>query len=97
MLPVVRTSAQVARSIIIYSWVMVATSLVLIPVAPMGWLYAVGSVLLGAAFLYMAYQLRGAARRDVNVQRVAMRVFHGSITYLALLFLLIAVDPFFTR
>jgi heme o synthase len=96
MLPVVRTPIQVARSIIIYSWVMVATSLVLIPVAPMGWIYAVGSVLLGAAFVALTYQLLGATRSDLNVQRVAMRVFHGSITYLALLFLLVAVDPFFT-
>jgi len=96
MLPVVRTPEQVANHITVYAWIMVATSFVLIPVAPMGWIYAVGSIVLGAFFLYMTYQLRSATRTDVNVPRVAMRVFHGSITYLALLFLLVAIDPFVT-
>ena len=95
MLPVVRTDIQVAGSIIRYSWVMVATSLVLIPVAPMGWVYGIGAAALGAAFLGEAHLLR---RRIVagsaDVTKTAMRLFHGSITYLALLFLLVALDPF---
>lgn len=103
MLPVVRTEKQVTGSIIGYSWVMVATSLVLIPVAPMGWVYSIGAVLLGAAFLWQAYVLRGkviaAATPDgspttPDVLKAAMRLFHWSITYLALLFLLVAIDPF---
>lgn len=103
MLPVVRTEKQVTASIIGYSWVMVATSLVLIPVAPMGWVYSIGAVLLGAAFLWQAYVLRGkvvaAATPDgspttPDVLKAAMRLFHWSITYLALLFLLVAIDPF---
>ena len=95
MLPVVRTELQVTSSILRYSWVMVLTSLVLIPVAPMGWVYGVGAVLLGAAFLWMAYRLRREVREGADdVSQVAMRLFHGSITYLALLFLLVAVDPF---
>ncbi len=94
MLPVVRTPTQVANHITAYAWIMVATSFVLVPVAPMGWVYALGSVILGAFFLVMTYQLRNATRADLNVSRVAMRVFHGSITYLALLFLLVAIDPF---
>lgn len=95
MLPVVRTDVQVTSSILRYSWVMVATSLLLIPVAPMGWVYAVGAVLLGAAFLWVAYRLRGQVRAGLDdVSQVAMRLFHGSITYLALLFGLVALDPF---
>ncbi len=95
MLPVVRTDPQVANSIIAYAWVMVAVSLVLIPVAPMGWIYGVGAVVLGAAFMWEAYLLkrRISAGAD-SVTATAMRLFHGSITYLALLFLLIAIDPF---
>ena len=95
MLPVVRTEAQVATSIIRYSWVMVATSLLLIVVAPMGWVYGIGAAVLGAAFLWEAYLLRrrvASGSRDVTA--TAMRLFHGSITYLALLFLLVALDPF---
>lgn len=95
MLPVVATPAVVARAIVLYAWAMVATSLVLIPVAPMGWAYGAGAVLLGAAFLAMAHGLRRAVRSgSPAVSAVAMRLFHGSITYLALLFLLVALDPF---
>lgn len=95
MLPVVRSEAQVTASILRYSWVMVAVSLALIPIAPMGWVYSVGAVLLGGAFIVMAYRLRASvihASGDVTVR--AMRLFHGSITYLALLFLLVALEPF---
>jgi heme o synthase len=95
MLPVVRSEVQVTASILRYSWVMVAVSLVLIPVAPMGWVYAAGAVVLGAGFIAMAYRLRSAvvnASGDVTAR--AMRLFHGSITYLALLFLLVALEPF---
>jgi protoheme IX farnesyltransferase len=95
MLPVVRTDAQVANSIIAYAWVMVGVSLLLIPVAPMGWVYGVGAAILGAAFMYEAYLLkRRIATGAESVTATAMRLFHGSITYLALLFLLVAIDPF---
>ena len=66
MLPVVRTDGQVANSIIVYTWVMVATSLVLVPVAPMGWVYGIGADLLGAAFLWEAYLLQAAHRRRLR-------------------------------
>lgn len=101
MLPVVRPTSVVVRSIVIYSWVMVATSLLLVPVARMGWVYATGAVLLGAGFIILAYRLRSAARSLGDTGGAApaliapaMRLFHGSITYLALLFLLVALDPF---
>lgn len=95
MLPVVRTAPQVAVSITRYSWVMVATSLLLIPIAPMGPVYAAMALVLGAAFLWQAYVLRRVTRQDESrVEAVAMRLFHGSITYLALLFLAVAIDPF---
>jgi protoheme IX farnesyltransferase len=95
MLPVLRTDLQVSRQIIIYSWVMVAISLLLVPVAPMGIVYTVSAIVLGAMFLVMAYQLQAAARRaDADITKIAMRLFHWSISYLALLFLAVAVDPF---
>lgn len=94
MLPVVRTESSVISHIIAYSWVMVAVSLLLIPVAPMGIVYTIAAAVLGAGFVIMAYRLRAASRRDGDVGRAAMRLFHGSITYLALLFLAVALDPF---
>lgn len=95
MLPVVRTEVQVATSIIAYTWAMVATSLILIPVAPMGWVYGIGAAILGAGFLWEAHLLRRRVLAGAGtVTATAMRLFHGSITYLALLFLLVALDPF---
>jgi len=67
---------------------------VLIPVAHMGWLYGVGAVVLGGVFVYLAYALRARVSDPGQVLPAAMRLFHGSITYLALLFLLVAIDPF---
>jgi len=93
MLPVVAERPVVMRQITIYSWAMVLTSLVLIPVAPMGWVYIVGSVLLGAVFLWEAHALGRRVRRGDDDVR-PMRLFHWSITYLALLFLAVAIDPF---
>ena len=95
MLPVVRTERQVGTSIVRYSWVMVAMSLLLVPVAPMGWVYGIGAALLGAGFLLEAHRLRSRiSAGSADVSATAMRLFHGSITYLALLFLLVALDPF---
>jgi protoheme IX farnesyltransferase len=91
MLPVVASLSTVAREIIGYSWAMVITSLALVPAASMSPFYAVAAVLLGAWFLYEAHSLlRRVARGDRDVR--PMRLFHGSISYLALLFLAVAVD-----
>jgi heme o synthase len=95
MLPVVRPDTFVAASIVRYAWVMVAVSLVLVPVAPMGWVYGIGAAVLGGAFLWEAHLLkRRVDSGSGDVTAIAMRLFHGSITYLALLFLLVAIDPF---
>jgi len=94
MLPVEREPVAVGRQIVAYSWVMVATSLVLVPVAPMGWVYTATAVLAGALFLVEAHRLHLAARRGVTGAALRpMRLFHYSITYVTLLFLAVAVDP----
>jgi protoheme IX farnesyltransferase len=90
MLPVVAEERVVARQIVAYSWVMVATSLLLIGVGEMSWLYSGIAVVLGALFLWEAHQLQTRVRRGADAR--PMRLFHGSITYLAVLFLAIAVD-----
>ena len=93
MLPVVAGLPRVAREIIGYSWAMVLTSLLLVPLGGMSAFYAAAAALLGAAFLWEAHALlRRVSRGDRDVK--AMRLFHGSISYLALLFLAVAIDPF---
>lgn len=121
MLPVVRPAVSVARHIVAYSWLMVLTSLVLIVVAPMGPVYAIGATVLGVAFLWQAYRLWASIRRDTREGhrgesqearadgsqdgdalrtysprslKLSMQLFHGSISYLAIVFLLVGLDPF---
>jgi protoheme IX farnesyltransferase len=94
MLPVVADPVVVARRVVAYSWVMVAVTLTLIPVAPTGPFYAGAAVLLGAAFLREAHLLYSRAGRGLTGSALGpMRLFHGSISYLTLLFVAIAIDP----
>ncbi|MGG5257226.1 heme o synthase [Phycicoccus avicenniae] len=94
MLPVERGPVAVGRQVVAYSWVMVATSLVLVPVASMGWLYAGTALVAGALFVAEAHRLLGAAKRGLEGPALKpMRLFHYSITYVTVVFLAVAVDP----
>jgi protoheme IX farnesyltransferase len=93
MLPVVADAVTVARQVVAYSWVMVAVSLLLWPVAGTSALYGVAAMVLGAGFLREAHVLLRRARGGTSVEAAAMRLFHGSITYLTLLFVAVGLDP----
>jgi protoheme IX farnesyltransferase len=93
MLPVTDTPQVVAKQIIIYSWVMVVTTLVLIPIADMNWLYSSIAIASGAQFIYEAYALQSRVRKNLD-ELNPMRLFHWSISYLSLVFLAIGIDPF---
>jgi heme o synthase len=92
MLPVVASARVVAGRVVAYSWAMVAASVALVPVAHTTAFYAVAAAVLGAGFLAEAYALRARVRSGRPDLR-PMRLFHGSITYLTLLFVAVAVDP----
>ncbi|MDQ3105708.1 MAG: heme o synthase [Actinomycetota bacterium] len=94
MLPVVAAPSVVVRRIVWYSWATVATSLLLWPVAGTGPFYPLAAATLGAALLAGAYRLLSGARAGTQAwEGQAMRLFHGSNLYLALLFLAVAIDP----
>ncbi len=98
MLPVVASAATVGRRIVTYSWLTVATSLLLWPVASTGWFYPAVAGVLGCVLLGQAHAL--AVRSRATSEPVAikpMRLFHFSNAYLALLFLAVALDPLLTR
>lgn len=98
MLPVVKPAREVGRQIVLYSWVMVATSLLLWPVADTGWFYPVCAVVLGAVFLVEAHRMWGRSKgTEVLSQIKPMRLFHSSNLYLSLLFVAVAIDPLLTR
>src|SRR5262249_9769517 len=87
MLPVVATPATVARKILWYSYAMVAATLALVPRA--GWVYGIVAAVLGAWFLTEAHRLQGRIAK--GEAPAPMRLFHLSITYLTVLFTVIAV------
>ena len=91
MLAVVRGRAQVGLQVILYAWATVACSLLLVPVASMGVLYTVVAAASGGWFIYETHRLYNLAIRHEHVS--PMRVFHGSISYLTLLFLAVGIDP----
>ncbi|WP_101524552.1 heme o synthase [Nocardioides houyundeii] len=94
MLPVVKPAAEVGRQIVIYSWVMVATSLLLWPVADTGIVYPVVAAVLGGVFLLEAHRMWGRAKRSDSLTDISpMRLFHSSNLYLSLLFVAVALDP----
>jgi protoheme IX farnesyltransferase len=91
MLGVVRGRATVGLQVVLYAWATIACSLLLIPIASMGVLYAVVAALSGSWFLVEAHRLYEGAIRDAEAR--PMRVFHASITYLTLVFLAVGLDP----
>ncbi len=91
MLGVVRGRATVGLQIILYAWATVASSLLLIPVANMGIVYTVVALVTGGWFIVESHRLYGSAIRGQEGK--PMKVFHGSIGYLSLLSLAIAIDP----
>jgi protoheme IX farnesyltransferase len=95
MLPVLATNEAVAKQIVAYSWVMVAVSLALWPLGHTSVVYPVTAALLGALWLKEAHGLLARAKSGiVGAKLKEMRLFHWSITYLTLLFVEIAIDPF---
>nr|WP_264372228.1 heme o synthase [Georgenia thermotolerans] len=93
MLPVVADDVRVARQILAYGAAMVAATLALIPVAGMGWVYTAAAVVAAAWFLGICVRLYRRALHPERGKLAAMKVFHGSITYLTIVFVAVAVDP----
>ena len=91
MLPVVAQNKTVGRQIILYAYAYFASTLLLIPVADMGLIYTSVAVIAGVWFTWESHLLYKQAL--VGEIRNPMRLFHGSITHLTLLFIAIAVDP----
>lgn len=87
MLPVVRGERETVKQIVLYSFVMVAATVVPFLWGTLGVAYLVAAIVLGAGFIWLAVQL---ARR--TTPRHASLLFHSSLLYLALVFVAAAVD-----
>lgn len=91
MLSVTEGETAVSLQTVLYAWATVICSLLLVPVAPMGWLYTVVALGSGGWFVWESHVLY---HRTISGDRPRpMKVFHLSITYLTLLFLAVGIDP----
>ena len=91
MLPVVRSPQVVGVQIVLYSWALVVSTLLLIPASNLGWIYTATAIVTGAWFLMGATSLY-ISTKSGDVKN-PMRLFHRSITHLTILFIAIAIDP----
>jgi heme o synthase len=87
MLPAVAPPTDAARQMIGYTAALVAATLVLVPVADLGWIYTTAAIALGLGFLGVTVAL---ARTPTPT--MSMKVFTYSITYVTLLFAALMVD-----
>jgi protoheme IX farnesyltransferase len=87
MLPAVAPIEHVIRQMIWYTVALVITTLVLIPVADLGWIYGVTAVVLGVMFIGGTF---GLSKHPTPA--ASMRLFGFSITYVTVLFGAMTLD-----
>jgi protoheme IX farnesyltransferase len=87
MLPVARGDDETARQIVRYTVLLVVVTLVPVALGTFGLVYGVSAAALGALFTWYAVELRRTMERAA-----AVRLFHYSLLYLALLFVAMAAD-----
>jgi heme o synthase len=88
MLPVTRGDQETARQIVRYTVLLIAVTLAPVAFGTFGLVYGVAAAVLGALFAWYAIELRRTLERAA-----AVRLFHYSLLYLALLFIAMALDP----
>jgi protoheme IX farnesyltransferase len=93
MLPVVAPATEVSSKILAYAWATLLWSLLLVPLGGAGPVYAVCALAAGGWLVAEAHLLLRRARSGAR-KLAPMRLFHLSITYLTVLFVAVAVDPF---
>lgn len=89
MLPVVAAERIVTRQMLAHAVAMIASSIALGVVAALPTWYFVIALLLGIYFLYLVQRLRTDDTQLRN--RVAEKIFHGSISYLSVISLAIVL------
>lgn len=90
MLTVVRGRVTVGLQIVLYAWATLVATLLLVPVAHMGWVYTIVATVSGIWFVVESHALYSRALQQIDPK--PMRLFHFSNGYLSVIFLAIAVD-----
>ena len=87
MLPVVEGTKVTGYRMVLYAFQVWAASLIFVPVADMGVVYLITAIAMGAMFTLFSFQVM------INpTKKSAMRLFGFSISYITILFSLMAVD-----
>ena len=92
MLPNVKGDFETQRQILIYTWILVAATLVLFAIGAAGNIYLASAVILAIPLIYLALKLRRSEASTPVAAHWANRLFWYSNSYLALLFAAMAVD-----
>ena len=87
MLPVIEGTKVTGYRMVLYAFQVWAASLIFVPVADMGVVYLITAIVMGAIFTLFSFQVM------INpIKKSAMRLFGFSISYITILFSLMAVD-----
>jgi protoheme IX farnesyltransferase len=89
MLPVVASLRRVGVESVVFAWLTVATSLLMVPLG-LGWTYALAALVAGAGFVWEAHRMERRIRRG-DAPR-PMQLFHWSTSYLTIVFVAVAVS-----
>lgn len=89
MLPVTHGRDFTLLSMLLYTWLLLAVSLLPVAIRMSGWLYGVVALALGMRFILLVHRLR----RNYSDDR-SRAVFKYSLTYLAVLFAALLVDHY---
>lgn len=89
MLPVVASERIVSQQMIGHTLAMVGSSLALGFVAKLPFWYFVVALLVGGYFIYLVFGLH--RKKERNRSKMAERIFHGSISYLSVISLVIVL------
>lgn len=89
MLPSVVSHEKVIAAMVRYTIALLVSSLIIIPVGHMGWVYGISALGLGVAFLWGTIALGKS-----DSPSASMRLFSFSISYISLLFIALTIDVF---
>jgi protoheme IX farnesyltransferase len=96
MLPVVRGARYTRWNILVYTLILVASTLLPWALGLMGWIYGIAALGLGSAFIYYALRVladkQDATGKSLTTDAPAKAAFRFSILYLFILFGACAVD-----
>jgi len=97
MFGAIANARRVSVQVVLYAWATLVCSMLLVPMGYAGIVYTALAGGSGLWFVYESHVLYREAQRDhspAEMNRKAMKVFHISITYLSIVFLALAIDPF---